>query len=193
MALDPIEEARARSEIDVDAVEFLPYPDDDAGLGRGAIAVEFYGRRKQMMARPGMAGVERGAAALDELLERSAEPGHGNVAVGRERGAQIFPLALVAGDAPGLNQFRAGDLVGEYGGSVGQVRSPSLLTNDRTIPTSVSSSAKADDPVFSNACCLTPRSVITGCPAFAVHDRNNNESDRHPRIRAARRSPLSRP
>src|SRR5580700_625588 len=59
MALDPVEKARAGGEIDIDAVEFLPHPDDDAGLGRGAIAVEFYGRRKQMMPRPGMAGAER--------------------------------------------------------------------------------------------------------------------------------------
>src|SRR5580704_7334399 len=95
MALQAVEKARARGEIDIDAVEFLPHPDDDAGFGYGAIAVEFYGRRKQMMARPGMAGAERGAAALDELLERAAEPGHGNVAIGRERRAQIFPLALV--------------------------------------------------------------------------------------------------
>src|ERR1700722_6816807 len=85
MALDPVEEARARGEIDVDAIEFLPHPDDDAGLGCGAIAVEFYGRWKQMMARPGMAGAERGAAALDELLERAAKPGHRNVPVRRER------------------------------------------------------------------------------------------------------------
>src|SRR5580700_300629 len=146
MALDPVEETRARGEIDVDTVEFLPHPDDDAGFGCGAIAVERDGRRKQMMARPGMAGVKRGAAALDELLERAAEPGHGNVAVGRERGAQILPLALVARHAPGLDQFGASDLVDEYSGSVGQVRSPSFLTNDRTIPTSVSSSANGSGP-----------------------------------------------
>src|SRR5580704_10737810 len=146
MALQAIEEARARGQIDIDAVEFLPHPDDDAGLCGGGIAIEFYGRRKQMMARPGMAGVERGAAALDELLERPAEPGHGNVAVGRERRSQIFPLALIAGHAPGLDQFRAGDLVGEYGGSVGQVLSPSSLMNDRTIPTSMSSSANGSGP-----------------------------------------------
>src|SRR5579862_9832288 len=42
MALDPVEEARARGEIDIDAVEFLPHPDDDTGLGRGAVAVELY-------------------------------------------------------------------------------------------------------------------------------------------------------
>src|SRR5580704_7142289 len=50
MALDPVEKARARGEIDVDAVEFLPHPDDDARLRDSAIAVEFYGRWKQMMA-----------------------------------------------------------------------------------------------------------------------------------------------
>src|SRR5580700_11129289 len=146
MALQAIEKARARGEIDIDTVEFLPHPDDDAGFGCGAIAVERDGRRKQMMARPVMAGIKRGAAALDELLERPAEPGHGNVAVRRERRAQIFPLALVARHAPGLDQFGASDLVGEYGGSVGQVRSPSFLTNDRTIPTSVSSSANGSGP-----------------------------------------------
>src|ERR1700675_309698 len=85
MTLDPVEEARARGEIDIDAAKFLAHPDDDTRLRDGAIAVERYGRGKQMMARPGMAGVERGAAALEELLERAAEPGHGNVAVGRER------------------------------------------------------------------------------------------------------------
>src|ERR1700692_4887564 len=87
MALQAVEESRARGEIDIDTVEFLPHPDDDAGLGCGAIAVEFYGRREQMMARPGMAGVERGTAALSELRERAAEPGYRNMSVGGERGA----------------------------------------------------------------------------------------------------------
>src|SRR5579864_470873 len=112
MALQAVEEARAGGEIDVDVVESLPHPDDDAGLGGGAVAVEVYGRRKQMMARPAVAGGKGCAAALDELLERPAKPGHRNVAVRRERGAQFLPLALVARGAPGLDQFGAGDLVG---------------------------------------------------------------------------------
>src|SRR5262249_28002979 len=110
LALHAVEEARARGEIDIDAVEFLAHPDDDAGLGRGAVAVELDRRREQVMTRP--AGAVIGAATLNELLERAAEPRYRNMAVGREGCAQLLPLALVAVDAPGLHQFGAGELVG---------------------------------------------------------------------------------
>ena len=46
--------------------------------------------------------------------------------------AQLFPFALVAIDAPGLDQFRAGDLVGECYVSAKSALLAAAI-NDRTI------------------------------------------------------------
>src|SRR5487761_593994 len=77
-----------------------------------------------MVARPASGDAVIGLALFDELLERTAKPRDGNVAVGCERPAQLFPPALVAEDAPALDQLRAGELVGKGQRIVGQVAPP---------------------------------------------------------------------
>ena len=94
------------------------------------------------------------------------------MAVGRERAAQLFPLALIAKHAPGLDQFRAGDFVGEIGCVVGQCPPPpSGATDDRTIRIAVPA---CHDPHRRSSIpgCETARAMITGCPAFAGLTRN---------------------
>src|SRR5580658_1832391 len=113
MPLDPVKETRTRGQIDRDAIEGLAYPDDDTGFSDRAVAVEFNGRRKQMMPRPTIADAETRPASLDELLKRATKPRHGDVAIRRECSPQLLPFALVAIDTPGLDQIRTGDLVGE--------------------------------------------------------------------------------
>src|SRR5882724_6117137 len=48
---------------------------------------------------------------LDELVERAAEPGHRDLAVGVKSRQQLIPAALVAIEPPGLDQLGAGEFV----------------------------------------------------------------------------------
>ena len=72
-----------------------------------AVARDAHDRRKDVvlgeLARPRAL-----AAALDELRIGPAEPGDGDLPLGREDREQVLPLALIAAEAPALDQFGAG-------------------------------------------------------------------------------------
>src|SRR5690242_21366103 len=67
-----------------------------------------------MMAGPAAASGKAGPAALDKLFERTAKPRHRNMSVGGESAAQLFPFALVAIGAPGLNEFGDCGFIGKF-------------------------------------------------------------------------------
>src|SRR5215467_5009991 len=74
--LDTIEKARKRGEVGLDRAEFLPHANNHRRLGDRAVLVQLNRRSEQVMARPTAARGKTGAAALDELLERTAKPRH---------------------------------------------------------------------------------------------------------------------
>src|SRR5262249_35153502 len=113
-ALNPIEKTRKRGEVGFDRAEFLPHADNHRRLRDRPVLVQLDRRREQIMARPATAGGKSGTAAFDELLEWAAKPRHRNMPVGREGAAELFPFALVAVDAPGLDEFGDREFVGKF-------------------------------------------------------------------------------
>jgi hypothetical protein len=75
-ALNAVEKARKRGEVGLNRAEFLPHANYHRRLGDRPVLVQLDRRGEQMMARPAAARGKTGAAALDELLERTAKPRH---------------------------------------------------------------------------------------------------------------------
>jgi hypothetical protein len=60
----------------------------------------------------GTAAAKVAPAVLDEFGIRAAKPRHRNLAAGMKNGAEIVPAALVAGEAPALDNLGAGQFIG---------------------------------------------------------------------------------
>src|SRR5262249_35129327 len=114
-ALERVEEPRMRGEVDQDAIDALAHQDDDVGLGQRAVALDRDGRGPDEVLGAD-AGREALPAPLDELAIGAAKPGNRDLAFRRERGDELRPSSLIAVEAPGLDQLRAGLLVGKRHG-----------------------------------------------------------------------------
>src|SRR5262249_20670980 len=100
--LQPVEETRTRGHVHRKPLDPLAHQDHNAGLGDCTLAGDAHHRRKDQV----LAGAAA-LALLDELLERAAKPGHRNLALRMEGRKQLGPAALVAIEAPGLDQLGA--------------------------------------------------------------------------------------
>ena len=106
-ALQPIEEARIGGHVGEHAVDLLAHQDDDIGLGHRALAGDAHDRGEDVMLGA-LSGIEALAATVDEFGKAPAEPGDGDLPFRHEGCEQLRPLALVAVEAPGLDQLGAG-------------------------------------------------------------------------------------
>src|SRR5208337_1457485 len=110
--LQAVEKARVGGEVSKCAADLLAHQDDDIGLRKRARPGNAHERRKYLMLRA-LPRLETLPAPVDELGKIAAEPGDRDLPVRDEGGKQLGPVALVAVEAPGLDQLRAGIFVVE--------------------------------------------------------------------------------
>jgi hypothetical protein len=82
-SFQPIEEPRIGGHIGEHVLDLLAHQDHDIGLGHGALARNAHEPRENVVLGA-LSGIEAARAAVDEFAEAAAEPGHGDLAVGRK-------------------------------------------------------------------------------------------------------------